>query len=63
MAKQLKSFLNDRSGATSTEYALIAGFISIAAIGALSLIGAPLETLYSSVANAVTSAADAAGGS
>lgn len=63
MAKQLISFFNDRSGATSIEYGLIAVIVSIAAIGALSLIGAPLDTMYSSVSNVVTGAADTVGGS
>ena len=39
MYKLVKSFLQDESGATAIEYGLIAGLVSVAAIGALTLMG------------------------
>ena len=42
----LKAFWRDDSGATSIEYAFIAGFISILIVGAARSIGVKLNTLY-----------------
>lgn len=41
--------LFDRSGATSIEYALIATLISIAIIGAATLVGASLDETYRAI--------------
>jgi len=46
-------FIKDQSGATAIEYGLIAAFISIAIIGALTTIGTNLDTTYTTVANAL----------
>ena len=45
------------SGTTSIEYGLIAALVSVAAIGALTATGGSLNTMYQSVANALTTAA------
>jgi pilus assembly protein Flp/PilA len=50
MAKFLK-IIKDNSGATAIEYGLIAALISVAAIGALGLIGDNLSSTFNDVAN------------
>ena len=49
MAKFLK-LIKDNSGATAIEYGLIAALISVAAIGALGLIGDNLSGTFTNVA-------------
>jgi pilus assembly protein Flp/PilA len=41
----LKAFLKDESGATMIEYGLVAALVSVAAIIALQLLGAQLQTV------------------
>jgi pilus assembly protein Flp/PilA len=48
----LKRFLNDEVGATSIEYALIAGLIALAIIASLTLISSSLQGKFTSVAAA-----------
>ena len=59
MYKLVKSFLQDESGATAIEYGLIAGLVSVAAIGALTLMGGSLDSMFTGVSlqldNAVSS--------
>ena len=59
MYKLVKSFLQDESGATAIEYGLIAGLVSVAAIGALTLMGTSLDSMFTAVSgqldNAVSS--------
>jgi pilus assembly protein Flp/PilA len=45
--------LNDDGGATSIEYAIIAGFLSIAILAAVTGIGTKLDTTFTSVSTAV----------
>jgi len=45
----LKRFQDDVSGATAIEYALIAGIISIAIVGAATLIGTRLSDIFTAV--------------
>ena len=47
--KQLVAFVNDESGATAIEYGLLAALISIAAIGAMKVVGTKLSTTFSKV--------------
>jgi pilus assembly protein Flp/PilA len=58
MVSALKRFVQDESGATAIEYGLIAALVSVAAIGALRILGTSLNTMFSSVStelnNAVT---------
>lgn len=52
----LTSVLNDDSGATAIEYGLIAALVSVAAIGALTAMGGSLNTMFTAVSTALTSA-------
>jgi pilus assembly protein Flp/PilA len=45
----LARFLHDASGATAIEYALIAVGISVAIVGAVTILGTRVVTLYTSV--------------
>jgi pilus assembly protein Flp/PilA len=53
MKTLLARFLQDRSGATSIEYALIASSISIVIIGAATGVGATVTNKYSAVSSAL----------
>lgn len=50
---QLKRFLLDESGATAIEYALIASFIFLAIITALTTVGTQLATKFGIVGTAL----------
>ncbi len=52
----LKKIRKDESGATAIEYGLIAALVSVAAIGALTAMGGSLQTMFTSVSNALTGA-------
>ena len=56
MAKLIRSFLKDENGATAIEYGLIAGLVSVAAIGALSLMGGSLDTMFTAVSQQLDNA-------
>ncbi len=58
MLNAFKVFCNDDSGATAIEYGLIAALVSVAAIGALTAVGNSLNTLFTSVSNAMNAAVD-----
>ena len=47
------------SGATAIEYGLIAALVSVAAIGALSLMGGSLNTMFTAVSAQLDSAVQA----
>ena len=47
------------SGATAIEYGLIAALVSVAAIGALSLMGGSLDTMFTAVSGQLDSAVSA----
>jgi Flp pilus assembly pilin Flp len=49
-------FLKDERGQDMIEYALLASFISIAAIGLIRLIGPLIVTIFTSVKDALTPA-------
>ncbi len=53
----IRAFLQDESGATAIEYGLIAGLVAVAIIAALGALGGGLDTLFSGVADEVSSAA------
>ena len=44
------------SGATAIEYGLIAALVSVASIGALSLMGGSLDTMFTAVSGQLNSA-------
>jgi pilus assembly protein Flp/PilA len=46
-------FLDDESGVTAIEYALVGGLISVACIGAVTAVGNTLLTVYTGIAAAL----------
>jgi pilus assembly protein Flp/PilA len=54
MKNLITRFQKDESGATAIEYGLIAGFVSIAIVTALLLIGPELSRIFGAVATALT---------
>jgi pilus assembly protein Flp/PilA len=52
----IKAFIKDESGATMIEYGLIAAMVSIAAIAALTLLGAQLQTIFNAIKDSLASA-------
>ncbi len=56
MSNEFKAFCNDESGATAIEYGLIAALVSVAAIGALTTMGASLQTMFGTVSNSMSAA-------
>ncbi len=55
-AKQLSAFLNNESGVTSIEYALLAALIAMVIVGAVGATGISLGALYGMVADKVKAA-------
>ena len=53
MSILVKAFLQDRSGATAIEYALLSSLIAIATIGALTALGSRLSQEFSEVSAAL----------
>ncbi|MEQ8440868.1 MAG: Flp family type IVb pilin [Alphaproteobacteria bacterium] len=60
MITKFNAFLKDESGATAIEYGLIAGLVSVAAIGALQLMGTSLVDIFTVVQTELDSAAQSA---
>lgn len=56
MLTTLKSFVHDESGATMIEYGLIAALVSVAAIGALGILGTDLTQIFGKVSGCLTAA-------
>jgi len=53
MPKLVLRLVNDNTGATSIEYALIAGFLSILIIAGVTSIGTTVKGTFNAVANAL----------
>jgi pilus assembly protein Flp/PilA len=53
MTRQIRTFLNDESGATAIEYGLIAASISVIIITVVQGIGHNLKTVFGSVSSAL----------
>ena len=53
---QLKTFLKDEAGATSIEYAFIAGLISIAIVTAAGSVGTSVAGVFGSLSSTLDSA-------
>ena len=51
MRKLFSNLINNQSGVTAIEYALIAALIAVAAISAFSLVGTSLSTTFSTIAS------------
>lgn len=47
--KKFASFIKDESGATAIEYALLAGLIGVAIIGAATTLGTDVSNLFTTV--------------
>ena len=54
----LKRFLKEETGQDLIEYALLAGFISLAAIAGITVLGTSLDEFYDKIAQKVTDAPD-----
>ncbi len=56
MRALFSQFVRDQAGQDLIEYALLAGFISLAAVAAITTIGTALNTLYTNVQTQITAA-------
>ena len=52
----MTKMISDRSGATAIEYGLIAALISVVIIGAITLVGSNLSTVFNTVATKLATA-------
>ena len=52
----MTKMISDRSGATAIEYGLIAALISVVIIGAITLVGTNLSTVFQTVATKLATA-------
>lgn len=52
-ASSVRAFLNDDSGPTATEYAVLLAVIAITALGTMALFGTRVEGIYTTINNAV----------
>ncbi len=59
MLKIITRLQAEISGATAIEYGLIAALVSVAAIGALSLMGGSLNTMFTAVSGQLDTAVNA----
>ena len=50
MSEYLKTFRKEEEGATAVEYGLMVALIAVVIIGAVSLLGTNLDTLFTNVA-------------
>jgi len=57
----MMKFLNDESGVTAIEYALIAALIAVAAIQAMTYLGGEIATTFNYVGDTMSNATDEAG--
>jgi len=60
MQKLVSAFVRDEQGQDLIEYALLAGFISLAVVAVVTNVGKSLNTLYDNVNTQVDSAGKAA---
>jgi pilus assembly protein Flp/PilA len=58
--RSITKLLKDESGATAIEYGLIAGLVSVAAIGILTQMGGSLRNIFGVVSTALDNAASSA---
>ena len=56
MYSTIKNFLQDESGATAIEYGLIAALVSVAAVTALTSVGASLSSMFEQVSSELDTA-------
>ncbi len=53
MSRLCKAFLNDQSGATAIEYALMASLIAVVLIGVLTNLGTKMSSEFSEISGAL----------
>ena len=53
---QIKCFIHDESGATAIEYGLVAAFIGIAIIGAVTSVGSSIAGVFGSIGSTLDAA-------
>lgn len=58
MKRNLIEFLRDEGGATAVEYGLIAALVSVAGIGALTLMGDSLTSIFQNLGTLINNAAN-----
>lgn len=63
MKSLMKKFLNDESGATMVEYAVLVALISIAAIATIILVGQRVDDAFGRVQDELATAGSGGGGS
>lgn len=56
MWSSFRQLQKDESGATAIEYGLIAGFVAVAIVAALTTLGGSLNTVYNNVASTLSGA-------
>ncbi|MDY0883290.1 Flp family type IVb pilin [Dongia soli] len=61
MLKLVRKFKGSKSGVTAIEYGLIAGFISVVIIGALTASSSSMESIFTKIQNALHDAAAGGG--
>jgi pilus assembly protein Flp/PilA len=62
MREVFKRLLVEETGATAIEYGLIAGLIAVVIIGALTLTGTSLNSLFEAISGKLSDVADSANG-
>lgn len=63
MKSLMKKFLNDESGATMVEYAVLVALISIAAIATIIMVGDRVDEAFARVESELSAAGSGGGGS
>ena len=63
MRKFLQRLLSEERGATAIEYGLIAGLIAVVVIGALTVTGTSLNSVFTNVSDKLEEVAGTGGGS
>ena len=53
MCNYLMKLVGDKKGVTAMEYALIAALVAVVIIGAVSMLGQSVSTVFSTVANTI----------
>jgi pilus assembly protein Flp/PilA len=56
MMNSVKRFVRDEEGVTAIEYGLIAALIAVVIIGAVTIVGTQLKTVFTSIGTALTNA-------
>ncbi len=54
--KMIKDFFKDEAGASAVEYGLLVALIAVVIIGAVSMLGTTISTMFTSVSNSLSTA-------